>query len=105
MTALPTTSAVGAKRAGRESADAEFLRRLGKRIRLVRVDRGLSQEQLAGTAGMSRNFVSSIERGAHGVDVVRLRWLAMALDVPLTVLIEASTDAVAAALSTSAERG
>jgi hypothetical protein len=36
---------------------------------------------------MSRNFVSSIERGAHGVDVVRLLRLAVALDLALNDLL------------------
>jgi transcriptional regulator with XRE-family HTH domain len=71
-----------------ERADERvYLRALGKRIRLLRVDRELSQEQLARAAGMSRNFVSSIERGAHGVDVVRLVRLASALDVDISVLV------------------
>jgi transcriptional regulator with XRE-family HTH domain len=64
-----------------------YLRGLGKRIRLLRVDRELSQEQLARASGMSRNFVSSIERGAHGVDVVRLLRLASALDVDIAALV------------------
>ncbi len=64
-----------------------FLRAMGKRIKLTRIDRELSQEQLAARAGMSRNFVSSIERGAHGVDVVRLRALAWALGVRLDQLL------------------
>jgi transcriptional regulator with XRE-family HTH domain len=74
-----------------ERADERlYLRGLGKRIRLLRVDRELSQEQLARAAGMSRNFVSSIERGAHGVDVVRLLRLASALDVDIAVLVSES---------------
>jgi transcriptional regulator with XRE-family HTH domain len=65
----------------------DFLRAMGKRIRLVRVDRELSQEQLARAAGMSRNFVSSVERGAHGVDVVRLACLARALGIEIAALL------------------
>ncbi len=64
-----------------------FLRAMGKRVKLTRIDRELSQEQLARQAGMSRNFVSSIERGAHGVDVVRLRALAWALGVRVDQLM------------------
>jgi transcriptional regulator with XRE-family HTH domain len=60
-----------------------YLRALGKRIRVLRVTRELSQEQLARAAGMSRNFVSSIERGNHGVDVVRLLRIAAALGVDI----------------------
>jgi transcriptional regulator with XRE-family HTH domain len=70
-----------------DPTEREFLRKLGKRIRLLRVDREISQELLARAAGMSRNFVSSIERGAHGVDVVRLVRLAVALDVTLNELL------------------
>ena len=36
---------------------------------------------------MSRSFVSLIEHGAHGIDVVRLARLAAALDLPLSTLI------------------
>jgi len=64
-----------------------FLRAMGKRIKLARIDRELSQEQLARRSGMSRNFVSSVERGAHGVDVVRLRALAWALGVRVDQLL------------------
>ncbi len=67
--------------------DQVFLRAMGKRIKLTRIDRELSQEQLARRSGMSRNFVSSVERGAHGVDVVRLRALAWALGVRIHQLL------------------
>jgi transcriptional regulator with XRE-family HTH domain len=77
--ALPTAAS--------DPTEREFLRKLGKRIRLLRVDRELSQEQLAQAARMSRNFVSSVERGAHGVDIVRVVRLAVALDVSLPDLL------------------
>jgi transcriptional regulator with XRE-family HTH domain len=64
-----------------------WLRALGKRVRILRVTRELTQDELAVAAGMSRSFVSLIEKGAHGVDVVRLVRLAVALDVPLAELI------------------
>ncbi|HVQ91295.1 MAG TPA: helix-turn-helix transcriptional regulator [Mycobacteriales bacterium] len=67
--------------------ERQYLRGLGKRIKLLRIDRELSQEQLAKASGMSRNFVSSVERGAHGVDVVRLVRLAAALGVDVAVLV------------------
>jgi XRE family transcriptional regulator, aerobic/anaerobic benzoate catabolism transcriptional regulator len=68
--------------------DAEaYLRALGKRVRILRLTRELTQEELAAASGMSRNFVSLIEHGAHGVDVVRLLRLAAALGVPLEELL------------------
>jgi transcriptional regulator with XRE-family HTH domain len=72
---------------GEEPDPAAYLRALGKRVRILRLTRELSQAELAEAAGMSRNFVSLIENGAHGVDVVRLLRLAAALDIPLDELL------------------
>jgi transcriptional regulator with XRE-family HTH domain len=65
----------------------EFLRALGKRLRLLRLLRELSQDELGQAAGVSRSFVSLIEKGAHGVDVVRLWRLAAVLGLPLHELV------------------
>ena len=67
-----------------------WLRGLGRRVRIMRLMRELTQDELATAAGMSRSFVSLIEKGTHGVDVVRLLRLAAALDVSLAELIGAS---------------
>lgn len=64
-----------------------FLRSLGKRLRLLRLLRELSQDELGRAAGVSRSFVSLIEKGAHGVDVVRLWRLAAVLGLPLHELV------------------
>ena len=70
-----------------DSADEVYQRVLGKRIRVLRVVRDLSQDELARSAGVTRNYVSAIERGVQGVDVVRLRRLASALDIDLAKLL------------------
>jgi transcriptional regulator with XRE-family HTH domain len=72
---------------GGEHDPATYLRALGKRVRILRLTREMTQEELAAAAGMSRNFVSLLEHGAHGVDVVRLLRLAAALDVPIEELL------------------
>ncbi len=72
---------------GGEPDPEAYLRALGKRVRILRLTRELTQEELAAAAGMSRNFVSLIEHGAHGIDVVRLLRLAAALDVPIDELL------------------
>ena len=64
-----------------------FLVALGRRLRLLRVERYLSQQQLGDAAGMSRTFVSVIEHGTGGVDVLRLLRVADVLDVPLARLL------------------
>jgi len=72
---------------GGEPDPAAYLRALGKRVRILRLTREMTQEELGAAAGMSRNFVSLLEHGSHGVDVVRLIRLAAALDVSVAELL------------------
>jgi len=67
--------------------DTAYRRAVGKRIRVWRVLHERSQDELAAEAGVTRNFVSAIERGAQGLDAVRLRRLAMAMDMSLGELL------------------
>jgi transcriptional regulator with XRE-family HTH domain len=70
-----------------QSADVAYRRAVGKRIRVWRVLNERSQDELAADAGVTRNFVSAIERGAQGLDAVRLRRLALAMDMTLADLL------------------
>ena len=70
-----------------EGVDAAYRRAVGKRIRVWRVMHERSQDELAAEAGVTRNFVSAIERGAQGLDAVRLRRLARAMDMSLAELL------------------
>jgi transcriptional regulator with XRE-family HTH domain len=65
----------------------EFRRALGKRLRLLRLLRELSQDELGHAAGVSRSSVGLIEKGTHGVEVVRLWQLAGVLGLPLHELV------------------
>jgi transcriptional regulator with XRE-family HTH domain len=47
----------------------------------------MSQQDLAAAAGLSRVFVSALERGRHGPNVLALRHLAGALGVALCDLV------------------
>ena len=69
------------------TGDLAYRRAVGKRIRVWRVLHDLSQDDLARSAGVTRNFVSAIERGAQGLDAVRLRRLAAAMEVGLAELL------------------
>ena len=59
----------------------------GNRIRAERCLRNLRQEELAERAGVSRNFVSAVERGTQRLDAWRLRHLARALECELGWLL------------------
>lgn len=67
---------------------AAFRRALGKRLRLLRVVRELTQDELARAAGVTRNQVSAFERAAQGLDVVALLGLSAALRVPMAELLD-----------------
>ena len=57
------------------------LSEFGARVRALRMDRGLSQEQLAHSAGLHRAVVGFIERGEREVGISKVWLLADALDV------------------------
>jgi transcriptional regulator with XRE-family HTH domain len=60
---------------------------IGKRVRMERFWQELSQQELADKAGVTRNFVSAIERGVQGLDAYRLRQLADALGLDFSDLM------------------
>jgi len=68
-------------------SDDPYRRAVGKSIRIWRVLNDRSQDDLARAAGVTRNFVSAIERGAQGLDASRLRRVATAMGMPLADLL------------------
>lgn len=60
----------------------------GSRVRQLRRPLGLSQEELAHTAGLHRNYVGSVERGERNISLDNIWALADALEVELSDLFE-----------------
>ena len=65
----------------------QFLRRFGRRLKVLRLERDLTQQQLADAAGFDRTFIGKLERGESGVNVDRLDDLARALGLTVRDLI------------------
>jgi CheY-like chemotaxis protein/DNA-binding XRE family transcriptional regulator len=61
-------------------------KKFGAAVRLRRDQLGISQEELAGRAGLHRTYISDVERGARNVSLESMHRLAGALEVPLSVL-------------------
>ena len=60
----------------------------GRRVRAIREDRRLSQEQLAEIAGIHRTYISSVERGQRNIGLDNILTLAAALQVPVADLFK-----------------
>lgn len=58
-----------------------YLRRLGARIRELRLAKGWSQEEFADRCEIDRSYMSGIERGQRNISVLRLRSVAKTLGV------------------------
>jgi putative transcriptional regulator len=65
---------------------AETTERLLNRLRVARAERGLSQDELARRAGVSRQTISSIETGLYCPSTLLAFRLARVLDRPVDTL-------------------
>ena len=72
----------------REAAAA--LRRLGKRVKAARQERGFTQEVLAERMGLSPGYIRRIEGGQENLTVASLVKLARALGTTLPRLFESA---------------
>jgi transcriptional regulator with XRE-family HTH domain len=68
--------------------DTAALRRLGAKVRKLRLERDLSQESLAFDAGMHTNHLSSIERGEANPSFLVLVALAKVLRVRIAEIVD-----------------
>ncbi len=55
----------------------------GQALQEIRVEKGLSQEELASLVGMHRTYISDVERGVRNTSVLNAKRIANALDVSL----------------------
>jgi transcriptional regulator with XRE-family HTH domain len=60
----------------------------GQRVRDMRHDRSISQEELAAIAGVNRTYIGMVERGEKNVTIVTLLRLAEALGARPADLLE-----------------
>jgi XRE family aerobic/anaerobic benzoate catabolism transcriptional regulator len=70
-----------------DAGTAEFLVRLGDRVKEARARRGMTRRILARDSGVSERYLAQLESGAGNISIVLLRALARALDVPLESIV------------------
>ena len=65
-------------------------RRLGLNVKVLRAERGLSQEELAFESRLHRTYISGVERGIRNPTVTVVKKIADALKVPASWLLDES---------------
>ncbi len=66
----------------------EYLKKVGKNIKLARKSEKISQEKLAEKIGVSRNYIGMIERGEINIPTKTLIILAKALNVHPKIFLD-----------------
>ncbi len=71
-----------------EEADRAYLRLVSRRVRMARLLAGVSQDDLAVLAGLSRVTLGSIERGEHAASVLTYRKLSQTFGLRMGALLD-----------------
>jgi transcriptional regulator with XRE-family HTH domain len=72
--------------------DKEILKRLGLRIRDLRLKKSISQEELAAIADVHRTYIGMVERGEKNITILTLVRLSLALEVNLIEILKGIID-------------
>jgi len=64
-----------------------ILIKFGERVREIRKEKGLSQEELAHKADLHRTYIGMIERAEKNITLINIEKIANALEVNLKELI------------------
>lgn len=63
--------------------EAEFLARVGERVRILRARRGMTRKMLARDSGVSERFLAQLENGQGNISILKLRRVAHAMGLPV----------------------
>ena len=67
---------------------SDIVKEVGFKIRMLREEKGFSQEKLAGLADLHRAYIGQIERGEKNIGLKNLEKIAKALGVGVRDLVE-----------------
>lgn len=72
-----------------EQSKESIKKSFGERVRVLRNERGMSQELLALACGLDRTYIGGVERGERNISLINIYKIALALDVPMKELFNA----------------
>lgn len=79
----------------REKSGQEVLNKIGAHLRAARVERKLTLEQVASGAGLTKGFLSQLERGESSASIASLLALCAVLDVSIAALLDYAAGTIA----------
>jgi len=68
--------------------DSEILKRFGERVRQLRKEKNISQEELAYRADLHRTYIGMIERAEKNITLLNIERIAIALETPICELLK-----------------
>lgn len=69
---------------------SEILLKFGEKVRELRKEQGLSQEELAFKADLHRTYIGMIERAEKNITLINIEKIANALNVDIKIFFDAS---------------
>lgn len=66
----------------------EILKKFGSRLKKLRREKGLTQEQFAIKSGLHKNYIGMVERGERNPSLINIEIIAKSLDVSLSELMK-----------------
>jgi transcriptional regulator with XRE-family HTH domain len=73
---------------GKRRSAPDLRERFGFAVKSRREELGLTQEELAGRAGIHRTYLSDVERGGRNLSLLNIGKIAEALSVPISRLFQ-----------------
>lgn len=71
-----------------EKREKQFIKSMGKKIKSIRLAKGIRQNEIAYRCNFDKSSFSNIEAGKRNITILSLYKIANALEVPLSVFFE-----------------
>jgi len=74
----------------KNSSEHLELLKFGNSVRILRLDKDISQEKLSELAGIDRSYMGGIERGEYNLSLVNIKRISDALEVSIFTMMKAA---------------
>ncbi len=68
--------------------EESILKKFGKRVRELRTERSLTQQQLADISGLHKNYIGMVERGERNPSLLNIDVLAKSFKISINELLK-----------------